>query len=526
MIAPSRQRHARFLLISSAIYLLGSAFFSASAAASETNGDRRSIETETLQLLKARHDRDAERLSAQSAPRTIPRDEFDLDGSGLIETYQPTGPTLTKDNAFFQNLGSNGRTCFSCHQPDQGWTVSARGVQTRFLLSGGLDPIFRPVDGAVCPTADTSTFRARTQAYGLLLGKGLIRIGLPILAGGEFSITHVDDPYGCNTDPGTGLTSPTTGMVSAYRRPLPSTNLRLLSTVMWDGREGGLLPPPSAPPTQATLQQDLAQQAIDATTGHAQGTPPTAAQVAQIVNFEMGLSTAQVFDTHALALDGGGATGGAVALSKIPFYVGINDPLGLNPTGADFTSIIFNLYDFWTNLRGGEVARARASIARGQAIFNTKTINITGVAGINDVVGAPSFAGSCGTCHDTPNGGDHSVKAPLNIGIAGAGPDAPPALDTSGLPVFTVVCTVATPFHPANTPIYVTDLGRAMLSGKCNDVGKTKGPILRGLAARAPYFHNGSAAHLIDAVNFYDQRFNIGFTDREKTDLVAFLNSL
>jgi len=72
----------------------------------------------------------------------------------------------------------------------------------------------------------------------------------------------------------------------------------------------------------------------------------------------------------------------------------------------------------------------------------------------------------------------------------------------------------------------VTDLGRALISGKCADIGKVKGPILRGLAARAPYFHNGSAATLTDAVNFYDQRFGIGFTERQKTDLVNFLNTL
>jgi cytochrome c peroxidase len=58
------------------------------------------------------------------------------------------------------------------------------------------------------------------------------------------------------------------------------------------------------------------------------------------------------------------------------------------------------------------------------------------------------------------------------------------------------------------------------------DVGKVKGPILRGLAARAPYFHNGSAAGLSDVVTFYEKRFNVPFTDQEKADLVAFLNSL
>jgi len=72
----------------------------------------------------------------------------------------------------------------------------------------------------------------------------------------------------------------------------------------------------------------------------------------------------------------------------------------------------------------------------------------------------------------------------------------------------------------------VTDIGRAMVTGKWSDVGKFKGPILRGLAARAPYFHNGSAATLEDAVDFYDTRFHIGLTKREKADLVAFLNAL
>ena len=72
----------------------------------------------------------------------------------------------------------------------------------------------------------------------------------------------------------------------------------------------------------------------------------------------------------------------------------------------------------------------------------------------------------------------------------------------------------------------VTDPGRALISGKCADIGKLKGPILRGLAARAPYFHNGSAATLLDVVEFYNQRFNLSFTEQQKSDLVAFLKTL
>jgi cytochrome c peroxidase len=125
--------------------------------------------------------------------------------------------------------------------------------------------------------------------------------------------------------------------------------------------------------------------------------------------------------------------------------------------------------------------------------------------------------GFCGTCHDSPNVGNHSVKLPINIGIANVDPP-PPALDISGLPVFTLQCG-------GNTYV-VTDPGRALISGNCDDIGKFKGPILRGLAARAPYFHNGSAATLLDVVNFYNQRFGIGFTDQQKKDLVNFLKTL
>jgi cytochrome c peroxidase len=125
--------------------------------------------------------------------------------------------------------------------------------------------------------------------------------------------------------------------------------------------------------------------------------------------------------------------------------------------------------------------------------------------------------GTCTTCHDTPNVGNHSVPLAINIGVSDY--PAPAGLDISGLPVYTIKCN-------AGTTLRTTDPGRAMISGKCGDIGKTKGPILRGLAARSPYFHNGSAATLRDAVEFYDRRFNLNMTEQQKADLVAFLQTL
>jgi len=446
----------------------------------------------------------------QPTPATIPGFETDPDPSGVMGTAQPAGATVTSQNAFFANLGTNNRTCFTCHQPANAWGISAASVQARFASSNGQDPIFRLVDGATCPTDDVSTPQAMQQAYQLVLSKGLIRIGLPMPANAQFSVTNVQDPYGCNTNPQTGLTSPTAGTVSVYRRPLPSTNLGFLSTIMWDGRE------PS-----------LSSQATDATLTHAQAnTAPTSDQLTQIVNFESGIFTAQESDNTAGVLHAQNATGGSTALSLqlANFFIGVNDPFGGNPEGQPFDSNIFDLFKPWLGLSGNDAAtQFKESVARGEEVFNTEPINITGVAGINDVLNQPTFAGFCGTCHDTPNVGDHSVKAPLEIGIADAGSKAPPAVDISGLPVFTLQCNQG---PLAGQTFQVTDPGRALISGNCADIGKVKGPILRGLAARAPYFHNGSAATLTDVVNFYNQRFNIGFTAQQTQDLVNFLSTL
>ena len=137
--------------------------------------------------------------------------------------------------------------------------------------------------------------------------------------------------------------------------------------------------------------------------------------------FETGVLAAQSVDDRTRDLNGAGATGGPEFLptTVAAFFPGINDPLGGNPKGTPFTSVIFTLYDAWASLTGSWENERRAQIARGQAVFNTKPIAITGVAGLNDVVGQPTISGFCGTCHNSPNVGNHSVKLPINIGITG-----------------------------------------------------------------------------------------------------------
>lgn len=438
-------------------------------------------------------------------PKTIARIDTTSDASGKLASYQPGGATVTARNAFFQSLGTNGRSCFSCHRPQDGWSISAADVTARFKVTSGRDPIFSPNDGATCPSDDLSSTAATKKAYQLLLGQGLIRIALPMPPAEilQFSITSVGDPYNCNSDPTFGLNSSTTGMVSVYRRPLPATNLKFDSALMWDGRE------PS-----------LENQAIDATLTHAQSSgPPETAELKQIVDFESGIFTAQSRAIGA-SLASHGAGGGPAALSMKPFFTGINDPFGGNPHVTPFDPNIFSLFEGWTNSTHGPSKATRESIARGERIFNSTTFTISGVPGVNDVIGQAAITGTCGTCHDTPNVGNHSIDAPMNIGtsdVSRVSPELP-------LPSFTVHCD-AGPL--AGQTLFVFDPGRALITGKCEDIGKVKVPSLRGLAARAPYFHNGSATDLEAVINFYQRRFfTLSLTSQETADLTNFLKSL
>ncbi len=432
-----------------------------------------------------------------SSPPILPDNTPFFNSSGFAVTLNTNGP-IDLSNDFFQTLGTNGRSCSTCHRIQAGWTITPEDVQARFEATGGADPIFRLNDGSNSPNADVSTISARRQAYSMLLSKGLIRVGIGIPENAEFELAAVDDPY--------QFASATE--LSLFRRPLPSTNLRFLSTVMWDGRETF---------TDKTIHFDLRSQADHANQGHAQDPNPlTDAQQESIVNFETALFTAQAYDNNAKSLIAVGAQGGPRQLSSQDFYIGINDLFGDSVTQEPFSPIVFTLYDAWKDLAGG-ISNARAAVARGQELFNTKLIKITDVSGINDeaAFGNPAVVnGTCTTCHNSPNAGDHSVAAPLNIGIADAGRRTP------DMPLYTLRNKAT------GETIQTTDPGRALITGKWKDIGRFKGPILRGLAARAPYFHDGSAKDLEKVIDFYDQRFGIGFTEQEKSDLIAFLRTL
>jgi len=476
--------------------ILGFVFAGCATDGAESGGDPGTDETEE----STQYDELVARCGGNQLPNNVPV----FDETGVFTSASAHG-SIDLNNEFFQDLGTNGRRCVSCHVPTVGWTITPRQLKTVFEQTDGgkfedglgLGAVFRTVDGSNSPKADVSTLAKRRQAYSMLLNRGVIRIGLPIPANAEFELVAVDDPYHFAS----------AKEVSLFRRPLPTANLKFDSTVMWDGREVV---------AGATVESELQTQASDANVAHAQGKPLAQGQRASIQSFLTGLASAQIVDRKAGRLDDDGAKGGPVAILEQPFYIGINDNFGDSKTHEKFNPVVFNLFDRWAKAKGYN-DDARRQIARGQALFNTKRIVISGVSGINDedVFHKPaSLNGTCTTCHDTPNGGNHSVVAPLNIGLVDA------SRRTADMPLYTLRNKVT------GEKVQVTDPGRAMIDGKWSHIGRFKGPMLRNLAPRAPYFHNGFAKDLDAVVEFYDERFKIGFTKSEKADLIAFLRSL
>jgi cytochrome c peroxidase len=406
-----------------------------------------------------------------------------LNLKGFAQTATPTH-TVDHANPFFTPIGSNARFCGTCHLAGEGMTITPAGVKIRFLLSGGTDPLFMPHDGANAPELDVSTFEARIKAYSLLLDRAVIRIGLPVKPTSDFELLAVDDPYG----------HASATQLSLFRRPLPTTNLKFLAAINWDGRNTV-----AADPTNIRL--GLKNQSNGATVNHAQAPAPIADSVRDsIVDFELGLHTAQVWDFQALELQKRGAKGGPEFLLGQSFTVGQNAP------GPGFNHDVFDIYDAWADLGHDFTSRAREDIAEGQQIFNTRTFTVTTATG--------TFQGTCSGCHTSPNVGGGSVFAMFDVGISASQRRKPE------VPLYTFRNKVT------GQTIATTDPGRALISGAWADMNKFKVPGLRGLASRAPYFHDGSVSTVKGVVEHYDAHFNIGFSNSEKQKLVAFLEAL
>jgi len=304
----------------------------------------------------------------------LPNNFPHLNPSGLSTTFSTRG-FVDLAGEYFQAQGTNGRTCSTCHTPQDAWSINPGTLGRLFAQTNGTHPIFNPLD-ANNPDADLSTVDARRAGYSMLLTRGLFRRGGAPRAEREWDVVAVDDPHGFAN----------VSRIVQWRRPMPTINFHLGSaTVNWDGGNT----------VGADQLAGLTNQATRNVTGAQQGQPAPAEVITGIVNFEGTLSTAQAVSFTAGLLNAGGARGGAEELSRMTVAAGR-----------------FDLFDAWMDSR----APARAQIARGQELFNN-----------------PNPGGrTCNACHNSANNGTNTNNLLFDIRTASA------ETRTPDLPLYTI----------------------------------------------------------------------------------------
>lgn len=407
-------------------------------------------------------DPEAEMLARGGIFGDLPNNFPILNENGLSATYSTAG-SVELDGAYHTAQGTNGRSCGSCHVPQDGWTQSALTAELTFLLTQGTDPLFDPrdsdrgVDSAGVPIDDLSTFEGREDAF-TMLRKAKHRRVQSVPANAEFEVTAVDDPF----------ESGSTTRFVFFRRSMPTTNFGQLST-QWDGAN-----------TDATLDLSLSRQVRGNITGAQQGTAPVdETVVTEIVDFESGLFHAQTYLWGVGSLTASGARGGPE-----------------NRANQALVNGRFNLYDAWQN----NASPMKAQIYRGQEIFNTKT--------------RPNGGGACRGCHNAENDGQNVNGTFFDTGVSR------PEFAEPDMALYTLR-------NIATGEIRVTTDGcRGWRTGLWSDLERCKTPSLRGVGSRGEYFRNGTAETLTDVVLHYEAALGFVFTDPERADLVAFLKAL
>jgi cytochrome c peroxidase len=398
---------------------------------------------------------------AQAQADTIPNNRPAPNPNGAAATFTTQGASVDLNGEYFQAQGTNGRSCATCHIPEEAWGINPGTLQRLFSETGGRHPVFNKLDANnpdVLPAEPTE--EQLLDSYSMLLSRGVFRRGGAPRADREWDLIAVEDPHGYAN----------LSRLVHWRRIMPTINFPLGSaTINWDGGNS----------VGTDVHAGLLNQAGRNISGAQAGPTPAPTPIVQeIVAFEESLFTAQLLVPGVGRLDADGARGGPQALASME-----------RATGR------FDLFDAWA----GHDNPRRAQIARGQEVFNNK-LNANGA--------------SCNSCHNAVNMGTNTNHRLFDVRVAS------PEARTPDLPLYT--------FRNRATgeTRQLTDAGAGNITGRWSDLGRFKTPTLRALAARAPYFHNGTAATLEDVIDHYEQFLGFSFSQGERADLVAFLNAL
>ena len=317
----------------------------------------------------------AEQVGATSAQHTdrIPNNHPAPNPGGKAATFSTQG-FVDLTGEYFQAQGTNGRSCATCHTPEDAWSINPGTLQDLFDETDGTHPVFNVLD-ANNPTMNVSTPEARLAAYSMLLSRGVFRRGGTPRPESEWELIAVDDPHGFAN----------LNRLVHWRRVGPTINFEVGSaTVLWDGSNN----------VGTDQHAGLILQATRNVPGAQQGPPAPPEVIDDIVAFEESLSTAQLIVPGVGRLDSAGARGGPEALSNMEKLEGR-----------------FDLFDAWI----GHGNPRRAQIARGQELFNGTNPN----------------GRSCTGCHNSANNGTNFDNRLFDIRTASA------AARTPDLPLYT-----------------------------------------------------------------------------------------
>src|SRR5262245_39576685 len=258
----------------------------------------------------------------RAQPASMPNNHPIQNPGGHSATFSTQGH-VGLIGEYFQAQGSNGRSCGSCHIPQEAWSINPGTLQRLFDETGGTHPVFNPLDANNPLTGNFATVEGRRAAYSMMLSRGVFRRGGALRTPREWNLVDAQDPNGF-----ANLTR-----LVHWRRAMPTINFALGSaTINWDGGNnigtdqlGGL-------ENQARRNVTGGQQGEVLPTFPLPLEAPFDAIIPDIVGFETSLFTAQRIVPGVGELSSDGARGGPEAMSFMTKVAGR-----------------FDLYDAWAN---------------------------------------------------------------------------------------------------------------------------------------------------------------------------------
>ena len=338
--------------------------------------------------------------AGQSSPEAHENSVFSLvarNASGTDATFNVNG-ALDLNNPFFRSWATNGRSCVTCH-------VRRRAGRSRRRRAGAVRrtrrhrpdlPHQRRLE--LAEGADVVDVAQRRPAYSMLLTRGLIRVGLACRRAPSSAGRSVNDPY--------GYAAPTSCRCSAVRCRPPTC--AFLSAVMWDGREIV-----RRRPSSSTISRSRPTTRPRPRAGARHLTAAAGEDDRRLR--DRTVHGAEPRRRRRRLREDGARRRPASHCREQPFFIGINDPRRPAIREARRSTRARSR----CSTRGQPAARTprarRRDRARPGSIFNTQPIRITGVGGpqrqtFRTASPSRSINGTCTTCHDTPNVGNHSVR--------------------------------------------------------------------------------------------------------------------